>query len=82
MNTKSALYSSNVVRTGSVNVSINAMYGHGEASMALIFRPDDFCGLTSGFHGSTAEMRAFAAELIRHADIADAALAQSLEVQA
>lgn len=63
---------------GSVTFGINGMADKGYgATLALRFRTTaNICGLEAGFHATTAEIRAFAAELIRHADITDAKQAE------
>ena len=65
-------------RLGSLTFGIHGMADKGFAgTLALNFRnTEDLCGLCAGLHGTTAEMRAFAAELIRHADITDAKQAE------
>jgi hypothetical protein len=69
-----ALRTENAARIGSTNVTLHAMYGNGCSSLAIRFGDDGASGLDMAFHGTTEEIRAFAAELIRHADIADAAM--------
>ncbi|NII73221.1 hypothetical protein FHW84_001790 [Dyella sp. SG562] len=69
-----AIHSPFAVKIGYVTTGIHGMAGE-KASLALSFMTAS-CGLSAGFHGTTAEMRAFAAELIRHADITDAKQAE------
>lgn len=71
MSTTSVIFTPRVCSIGNVSVDIHGLVG-GTARMALHFETEA-CGLKAGFHGTTAEMRAFAAELIRHADATDAA---------
>ena len=82
MSSHIALATSEAVRMGVTNVQMVAMHSEHGASIALIFTGDRSIGLSAQFHGSTEEMRAFAAELIRHADAAEAAMAKSEEVTA
>lgn len=59
-----------------VFVGLHAMAdseAYGDPSVSIIFRTTSVTGLSAGFHGTTTEVRTFAAELIRHADAADAA---------
>jgi len=60
-----------VVCDGAISIGLHAMSG-GSSSIALHFgATNDVCGLSAGFHVSSAEARAFAAKLIEHAAIAD-----------
>ncbi|PXV54196.1 hypothetical protein SAMN04487785_11424 [Dyella jiangningensis] len=77
MNTQTALFTYDAAKLGAVTAGINALYGGLGASIALIFRSEEPCGLSASFHGSTDEIRHFAAELIRHADAADAAITKA-----
>lgn len=61
-------------KLGHTTVNICGMISN-SASMALTFHSAHSTGLSVTLHCSTAEARAFAAELIRHADITDAAQA-------
>lgn len=82
MKTQSAISSYHLMTIGSTTAGIHGMYGH-SASIAVHFHADDAGGLGIGFHGTTAEFRQFAAELIRHADATDAKQAEvSVEVAA
>lgn len=72
--TATAIHSPNAMKIGTVTTGIHGMTGE-KASLALTFSTTS-CGLSAGFHGTTGEMRAFAAELVRHADITDAKQAQ------
>jgi hypothetical protein len=47
------------------------MQGHGGPFVALLFYTDQVTGLEITFHGTPDEMRAFAAELVRHAEAVD-----------
>lgn len=68
MSTQNSLVTRNAARLGYTNVRIQAMHGHGGAFVALTFSTDKVTGLEVTFHGTPDEMRAFAAELVRHAD--------------
>jgi hypothetical protein len=73
MSAESILHDMHVCRMGSVSVGLHALVNDMDASMALDFRDSrNACGLSVGFHASTEEVRAFAAELLRYADAADA----------
>lgn len=77
MSAESVVCTYDAGRIGSVKFGINAIVFRGQgASLALSFRTDDVCGLSVGFHGTTDDARAFAAELVRHADLADAKQAE------
>jgi hypothetical protein len=73
-----AIHTYKAGRLGSVTFGIHGLADKGfDAKLALNFRTtSDICGLAVGFHATTAEVRAFAAELLRHADITDAKLAE------
>lgn len=73
--TQSAISTPRAAVMGSVSVSIHGMTGY-DSSIALTFGSLNAGGLSASFHGTTEEMRAFAAEIIRHADITDAAQAR------
>lgn len=79
MKTQVALRTENAARIGTTNVTLQAMYWEDGSSLSLRFATNHILGMELSFHGSTEEVRAFAAELIRHADAAEAALR---EVQA
>lgn len=76
MSTQTAIHTPRAVVMGSVQVGMHGMFGTDpedvHAELALEFATL-VCGLRAGFHGSTADMRRLAAELIRHADVTDAA---------
>ena len=67
-----------IVDDGAVAISLHGMNG-GEPSIAVKFAAtNDICGLSAGFHMSTTETRDLAAQLVRHADITDAAQSQQV----
>lgn len=74
----SAIHTYEAGQLGSVTFGINGLVEKGyAATLALRFRTSaNICGLDAGFHATTVEIRAFAAELIRHADITDAKQAE------
>lgn len=76
MSIKTAIYSYNFMTVGSTIIRLNGMFDiDGRTSIAIHFRESTWAtGLSASFHGTTAEMRALGAELIRHADITDAAV--------
>lgn len=80
MTTKVAIVTTEAARLGSVRVRMQGMYqddGH-SPTIALSFRGEYLCGLSVDFHASTSDVRAFAAALIEHADITDAAQAEQV----
>jgi hypothetical protein len=80
MSTQVAIVTTEAVRIGAVRVRMQGMYQDDQVSttIALSFCGADLCGLSVDFHGSTSDMRSFAAELIRHADVTEAAQAAGL----
>jgi hypothetical protein len=71
MSIKTALSTRAAARLGVTNVHIVAMNGKDGGSMGLVFYSDQTLGIEMSLHGSSDEMRRFAAELVRHADAAD-----------
>jgi hypothetical protein len=84
MSTQTAIQTMRAVVLDSVHVDIHGMFAAdaNEAALALSFGTSKVCGLSAGFHGSTKDMRRLAKELIRHADITDAARAVAMAAQA
>ncbi|WP_243047681.1 hypothetical protein [Dyella sp. RRB7] len=76
--TKTVLSSPNVARMGATSVTISAMRAD-QPTVFLAFSSGHYTGMQVTFHGTADEMRAFAVELIRHAEAADAAYASRAE---
>jgi len=72
MSANASLVSRNALKLGYTNVRIQSMHRGSASSIALMFSTENVTGLEVMFHGSTKEMRAFARELIRHANAAEA----------
>lgn len=68
-----AIHTPRALRIGEVVVGFHGMAVDSGRYMALSFGTDDPISLKASFQGSTADMRRFAAELIRHCDVTDAA---------
>lgn len=68
-------YADREIVLGSVAVGLHSMVGEdgGGPAVAFTFSGGGPAGLSVEFQASTAQVRAFAAELIRHADAAEAA---------
>lgn len=76
MSNHTAIVTRNACTLGTTAVGIHGIYGGGgDAAIALSFSVayGPATGISVDFHGTTAQAREFAAELIRHADITDAA---------
>lgn len=81
MSTVTAIISHHVVTLGATHATLQGMHaGAGSTpSLAITFdAKGPATGLSAGFHGTTEEARQFAAELVRHADVTDAAFEAAL----
>lgn len=80
MSAQTVLNTARACAVNNVFVGLHAMAdseAYGDPSVSITFRVISVTGISDWFHGTTTEVRTFAAELIRHADAADAAHAKA-----
>jgi hypothetical protein len=73
MSYRNVIRTNSVATLGSTKVTLAGLTDGRDPTISFTFHTDAITGLEVRFMGTTAEARAFAASLIHHADVTDAA---------